>query len=110
MVARVWKAALPPARVPDYQRHFAERVAPVLASTPGYRGSEILVRRDVEPAELVVLTWWSSLDAIRGFAGADVRRAVVDPEARTMLARSEDTVTHYDVVIEHRVGDSPRAR
>jgi heme-degrading monooxygenase HmoA len=102
MVARVWKATLASTRVAEYRRHFDDRVIPALIRTSGYLGAQVLITPDVDPAELVVVTWWSSLDAIRAFAGPDVRRAVVDPEARAMLMRCEETVTLYDVIDDRR--------
>ena len=38
-----------------------------------------------------------SLHAIDGFAGDDPTVAHVTPEARQLLTRFEETVTHYDV-------------
>jgi hypothetical protein len=49
--------------------------------------------------EIVVVTWWASLDAIRAFAGADVERAVVDPEVRPLLSAWDDRVTHYEIAL-----------
>jgi hypothetical protein len=37
------------------------------------------------------------MDAIRRFAGADPERAVVEPEARAVLADYDDFVRHYEV-------------
>jgi hypothetical protein len=37
------------------------------------------------------------MDAIRGFAGDDVERAVYYPEDDRFLVEHEDTVTHWQV-------------
>jgi hypothetical protein len=47
------------------------------------------------------VTWWRSLDAIHGFAGSDIGRAVIDPEARRVLVSCDESVAHYTVVAEH---------
>jgi heme-degrading monooxygenase HmoA len=39
--------------------------------------------------EFLVLTRWSSMDAIRAFAGADVRKAVVEPAAEHFAVLEE---------------------
>jgi len=48
--------------------------------------------------ELVVLSLWESMEAIRKFAGAEPAKAVVEPEARATLTDCDDFVTHFDVV------------
>lgn len=78
---------------------------PALRQLAGYRGVEVLRRRHEAGDELVVTTYWDSLDAIRAFAGADVETAVVAPAAQQVLARFADRAIHYEVVefdgIEH---------
>jgi hypothetical protein len=50
-------------------------------ATPGNLGALTAVRDlDDERAEVITLSWWPSMDAIRGFAGDDVERAVYYPE------------------------------
>nr|BFE71259.1 hypothetical protein GCM10020092_045600 [Actinoplanes digitatis] len=47
--------------------------------------------------EVVTLSWWESAEAIRGFAGDDISRAVFYPEDERFLIGREETVTHYTV-------------
>jgi len=101
MIARVWKAKARASRVQDYVRHFTEQVAPALATVRGYQGSQVFCNHELDPTDLVVVTWWNSRDAIHGFAGTDIGRAVIDPEARQMLVSCDESVTHYSVVAEH---------
>jgi hypothetical protein len=57
-----------------------------------------LLRRDHDDAaELLVITKWDSLDAIRAFAGDSPEVAVVAPEARAVLSevrRLRDALRH----------------
>jgi hypothetical protein len=48
--------------------------------------------------EFLVITFWESMGAIRRFAGEDPERAVVEPEARAVLAEFDDVVLHYEVM------------
>ncbi|KRE05006.1 hypothetical protein ASE63_24875 [Bosea sp. Root381] len=50
--------------------------------------------------EVVTLSWWTSIDAVKGFAGEDHLRARYYPEDdRYLLARPEG-VEHSEVVID----------
>jgi heme-degrading monooxygenase HmoA len=65
----------------------------------------LLERSTSGGVEVVVITLWRSLDAIRGFAGADLEGAVVADEAAALLSRYDRRARHYDLVVED--GASP---
>jgi hypothetical protein len=44
------------------------------------------------------ITFFASLDAIRGFAGDDYDVAVVEEAARRVLSRWDEQVSHHEVV------------
>jgi heme-degrading monooxygenase HmoA len=91
MIARVWKGT---ARDADaYLRHLDGNVLPQLKTMAGFRDIRVL-RHD---KDIVVMTFWDSMDAVRAFAGHDCDKAVVEPEARAVLADFDDFVTHYEV-------------
>ena len=48
-------------------------------------------------AELVVVTRWTSVDAIRAFAGDEIDVAVVEPAARAVLADFDRRVRHIEL-------------
>jgi heme-degrading monooxygenase HmoA len=94
MIARLWRGSAASAANADaYQRHVRGKVLPELRKIAGHRGAQIL-RRD---QEFLVITLWESMDAIRRFAGSDPERAVVEPEAKAVLAEYDDVVRHYEV-------------
>ena len=47
---------------------------------------------------IFVITTWKSKDAIRAFAGEDIERAVVEPEAANALTSFDATVQHWDIL------------
>ena len=47
--------------------------------------------------EFVTLMWFDSIDAVRGFAGADHEAAVVPAAARALLQRFDARSAHYEV-------------
>ncbi len=100
MIARIWTARTTPARAPGYADHLRMRVLPQLRALNGYSGASLL-RRDVNgETELIVITRWRSLEAVRAFAGADIEAAVVEDEAAALLSRYDERVRHYDIVAE----------
>ena len=67
----------------------------------GYAGAALLQRTTIDAIEIIVITWWQSLEAIRRFAGADLDQAVVADEAASLLTQFDRRVRHYELVIEH---------
>jgi len=107
MIARIWSAQTTPAQAPAYAAHLQHHVLPELRGLDGYAGAVLLKRDAAEGEEILVITWWRSLAAIRGFAGADLERAVVADEARTLLKQFDRRVRHYEVVVEDTAGSQP---
>lgn len=100
MIARLWSARASADKAPDYTRHLEERVLPATRAEDGYAGALLLEREnDDGDIELLVVTLWESLDAIRGFAGDDIERAVVADEAAAVLTGFDDRVRHYRIAV-----------
>ncbi len=93
----MWRGWATPANADLYEEHFTSSVEHHLQSVPGFVRAELLRRREQDLIELVALTVWDTLDAIRAFAGDAYEVAVVEPEARRVLQRFEETVVHYEV-------------
>ena len=99
MIARLWRGvASSSAEAEAYQRHVTTNVFPQLAAIPGHRGARVLRRDDSGRVEFVVMTFWDSMEAIRKFAGDQPETAVVEPEARAVLADYDNFVRHYEIV------------
>lgn len=98
-IARVWRAWASPAGGDAYVAHFRAHVVPALGAIAGFEGATLLRRRHAEEIELVAETRWSSWEAIAAFAGTDPDVAVVHDDARRVLARWDDVVEHYEVVV-----------
>jgi heme-degrading monooxygenase HmoA len=106
MIARVWTANATPENTAKYRAHFEHHVLAGLQRVAGYTGSSLYTRptkdpaEDVEDVEIVVITRWQSMDAIRAFAGDELDRAVVADAAVPLLTRWDQRVRHYDIVLE----------
>jgi heme-degrading monooxygenase HmoA len=98
MIVREWRARASRESASLYARHFSDAVLPVLRAVEGFVAATLLSRAMDGHMEFVVLTRWDSLDCIRGFAGPEIDKAVVDPAAAAGLLSYDLTVQHYDVV------------
>ena len=104
MVERVWFARTTRTGAEKYAEYFQRVVLPELAVMTGYRGARLLQRQQkaFDAIEIVVVTKWASLDAIRGFTGDDIGRAVVHDEAVKYLSDYDRTVRHFEVVLQDK--------
>jgi heme-degrading monooxygenase HmoA len=104
MIARVWSAQTTTAQAPDYAEHLRDRVLPALRAVNAYRGARLLRRATPEGVEFIVITFWQSLAATRGFAGADLEGgAIVAEEAAALLTRFDSRARHYEVELSDDV-------
>ncbi len=101
-IVRLWRGRATPANAAAYARHVTERVFPSLAGIPGHRGAYLLRRETEGQVEFLAVTLWASMEAVRQFAGDRPERAVVEPEARAILARYDDVVQHFELVYGSR--------
>ena len=99
MIARLWRGRATGANAAAYVRHFTHSVVPELKAIQGHRGAWLLQRELASETEFLALTLWTSLDAIRAFAGDDVETAIVAPEARVALSGFDDHACHYEVAV-----------
>ena len=88
MIARIWRGWAPLATADDYQRHYETEVSGHLRAVSGFRGARLLRRDDGQEVTFTSITFFTSLDAIRGFAGDDFELAVVEETTRQALSRA----------------------
>jgi catechol 2,3-dioxygenase-like lactoylglutathione lyase family enzyme/heme-degrading monooxygenase HmoA len=97
LIARIWRGWTRTEDADDYVAYVQATGITAYRATPGNRAAYILRRRDGERTEFVTLTFWTSLDAVKSFAGENVEEAVFYPEDDRFLVDRETTVTHFDV-------------
>lgn len=100
MIARIWRGWAPAATADDYQRHYESEVDEHLRAVGGFRGARLLRQQDGQEVMFTSITFFASLDAVRGFAGDDYEQAVVADAARQALNRWDERVSHHEVVAE----------
>ena len=104
MIVREWRARTTRARAAEYPRHFSKVVVPKIRKIPGFKGALLIRRHGGEWVEFVVTTRWSSMEAVRAFAGADAEKASLEPGAMAALTEFDRTVKHYEVLEEIEAG------
>jgi heme-degrading monooxygenase HmoA len=97
-VARIWRGVIRTEDRDAYNAYLAETGIKEYRQTPGNQGAYVLTR-DLGDGrtEITTLSFWSSLDSIRAFAGDDISVAVFYPEDDRYLLDRDLTVTHYEV-------------
>ncbi|HEY2908229.1 MAG TPA: hypothetical protein VGJ29_20155 [Vicinamibacterales bacterium] len=99
MIARMWSARATAAGLSCYVDYFRAHVLPELTAIAGYKGASVLTRERPGDVEVTVITRWTSMDAIRAFAGDAVGTAVVHEGAAAHLIDYDKHVTHHTVVV-----------
>lgn len=97
MIARYWSATTTPEKAPAYCEHLLTNVFTELRKLDGFEDGKLLQREIDGRVEVIVMTFWKSLDAIRAFAGDDIERAVVSDKAAAFLSHYDRRVKHFDV-------------
>ena len=100
MIMRVWRGITPKEQADAYLEHLQQTALPALAGQPGQRGAWVLRRVQGDRCEIVLLSLWDSLDAVRAFAGDQPERAVYFAEDDKFLLDMEPLVRLYEVADE----------
>jgi GNAT superfamily N-acetyltransferase len=102
MIARTWRGWTKAENANAYERLLVEVVYPGLQNINDYRGGYIFRRDGENETEFVTVNLFTSLDAVKTFAGSDYTTPVYEPEAKRLLARIEPFANHYEVKKEFR--------
>ena len=100
MIARVWHGWTTRENADPYEEFLRTKMFPSIHEVPGFRGADLLRRDDGDEVAFITVTRFESLDAVRRFAGEDYQRAVIEPEARALLARCDERSEHFELVID----------
>jgi heme-degrading monooxygenase HmoA len=99
MISRIWHGWTNRESADAYETLLKTQVFPGILERriDGFLRIELL-RRPADPeVEFVTVMWFSSLEAIKAFAGPRWEEAVVPPAARALLARFDSVSHHYEV-------------
>jgi len=110
MIARLWRGRIRTRDASAYADYVRRTGIAGHRATPGNTGSMMLVRLEGQEAEVLVLSFWDSLEVVTRFAGEDPEVAVFYPEDDRFLVDRDLHARHYDVpAIEMAVGPGPKS-
>ena len=94
-ILRTWRGKIRTADRQDYVAYILGTGLADYAKTPGNLGYQ-MITRDLGDgtSEVATMSWWESMDAIRGFAGDDPERARYYPDDDRFLLERPEHVEH----------------
>jgi hypothetical protein len=96
VITRLWQGWTAIEDADAYEQFLLGDLFPSMRSIPGFRGADVLRRRDGDEVAFVTLTRFESLDDIREFAGDDYDVPVLEPQALDLLSRYDERALHFD--------------
>ena len=92
MICRIWHGRTALHTADAYAQFLAARAIPDYRGVAGNLGVQVLRRDEGDVTHFLTVTLWTSEDAIRGFAGDDLRKARYYDEDRDFLLEFEPEV------------------
>ncbi len=101
LVIRVFHAWIKQGKEGEYERLVREQALPNLRSQPGLMNVHAGVIADRTPPEVVIVSVWKGVDAIKKFAGDQWQEPVISPGEAELVEKA--SVEHYQSI--ERPGD-----
>ncbi len=102
-IARVWHGRTPNAKADDYARYLGDAIRK-FRTIPGNLGYQMMRETKGGETHFMVISYWTSRDAIHAYAGADIRKTRNLPRDAEFLVDPEQTVMNYDLVVNDMSG------
>jgi heme-degrading monooxygenase HmoA len=99
MIARMWHGWTKPQNADAYENLLRDEMFPGMRRITGFEGAYLLRRAAGDEVEFVTVTMFTSLDAVRRFAGDDYEAAVLHPQAAMLLSHYDPKSVHYEIRI-----------
>ena len=99
MIARFWSGWTAPQNADAYEALLKDEIFPGIFARKiaGFQRIELCRAVYDDEVEFVTIMWFSSLDAVKAFAGADYEKAVVPPKARALLKGFDERSRHMEM-------------
>jgi heme-degrading monooxygenase HmoA len=97
MVARVWHGRTPADKADEYRQYLYEAGVKKIAAIPGNRGVQMMAAKNAAEGEFMVISYWDSIEAIKGYAGETYTKVHDLPRDKEFLIDPETLVRHFDL-------------
>lgn len=99
MIARIWHGVVPIEKGEAYCRYLADFGFRDYQAYPGNRGVYLMSRTDEARVHVLLLSFWTSREAIVEYAGADIAKAHYYAYDLECLIDPPPNVEHYEVLL-----------
>ncbi len=99
MISRVWHGWTTAENASTYEALLRSEIFPgiIAKEIAGFERIELFRRELGAEVEFMTVMWFTSLEAVKAFAGEDHEAAYVPASARAVLTRFDDRSRHYEV-------------
>jgi quinol monooxygenase YgiN len=102
-IARLWHGRVPNEKADAYTVYIAD-VITKFRSIRGNLGYQMMRETIGAETHFVVISYWASRDAIKAYAGEDIRKTRAAPRDPEFLIEPEPTVMNYDLAATDLAG------
>jgi heme-degrading monooxygenase HmoA len=98
-IVRIWRGVTLATRAERYLEYLNNVVAPAYRTAEANEGMYIMQELQDELTHFLLLSFWTSEEKLKNFAGVDCCEVVVPtPEEKEFLIAFESTARHYSIV------------
>lgn len=102
MIIRIWHGYTSPENARAYEELLKTEVFVEIQNkqVEGYKGIQLLKRELNDEVEFITMMQFTSLDAVKAFAGEEYEKSYVPAAARRILKRFDEKAMHYERKLE----------
>ena len=101
-ISRIWHGYTTPENADVYETLLRSEIFPHIQNRniTGFNSIQLLKRAINNETEFITIMEFSSLQAVKEFAGENYEQAVVPEAARKVLKRFDTTSQHYEIIAD----------
>ena len=99
MIARIWQGITLTTKAGQYLEYLNRCVIPVCQAAEGHEGLFILKEAQGELTYFLLLSLWSSDEALKKFAGVKAEEISLTPEEKSLLIAYESSARYYEAFL-----------
>lgn len=98
-IARIWHGKTSSVKADEYYAYLCEAGIKKIQAIEGNLGVQVFRHPMNEVTEFTVISYWTSREAIRKFAGEEIEKAHALPRDPEFLIDPETSVSHQEVLL-----------